>query len=566
MNQHTIKHSPTLHWNVIIQTKSRFLSYFVLLLILLFTSYSCKKTSSLEDDTSSDVTTINLDPTTVYQEMDGFGASDAWSCQMVGKNWPLNKREEIADLLFSQDYDQNGDPKGIGLSIWRFNIGAGSMEQGNNSSITDPWKRVECFLSADGTYDWNKQAGQQWFLNAAKKRGVEKILMFSYSPPVYYTQNQKAYSAGGWHMNIQTGYMDYFADFLTSVVQHFNDEGTKIDYLSPVNEPQWNWSAGSNGQASEEGTPASNAEVADLTRRLSNKLSSKGLQTKVTLAEAGTVAYLYQNTDADRGNQIEDFFNSSSNDYVGNLSNVANLISSHSYYTVWPISDMISSREAVFNKISSVNASLKYWESEYCILEAANTDMADGWNRDLNMDMALYVGRLIHYALVKGNASSWQWWTALSRYTYKDGLIYLDDGSSEGINGVTNASNEDYCKNDGYIRQSKLLWGLGNYSLFVRPGMKRIYTGSPDILPNQSHGILASSFIDENTKKLVVVLINYSSTAKTVSINLKSRTLNGDFSTYVTSENTNLKKTKNVSAQNIPIQANSLTTLVGYYK
>ncbi len=59
---------------------------------------------------------IALDPTIHYQTMDGFGASDAWRCQFVGENWPLEKRERIADLLFSQEADREGNPKGIGLS------------------------------------------------------------------------------------------------------------------------------------------------------------------------------------------------------------------------------------------------------------------------------------------------------------------------------------------------------------------------------------------------------------------------------------------------------------------
>jgi O-glycosyl hydrolase len=196
-------------------------------------------------------------------------------------------------------------------------------------------------------------------------------------------------------------------------------------------------------------------------------------------------------------------------------------------------------------------------------LESANTDLADGWNRDLDMDLALYVGRIIHYAMVKGYASSWQWWLALSRGDYKDGLIYLDDGSNNGMGGNLVA---DYCNNDGYVRQSKLMWGLGNYSLFVRPGMKRVYTCSPDILPDQSYGLLASAYIDAATKKLVIVLVNYSSNAKTIALNMKSGSLDGNLTAYVTSGTSNLKRTKNISAGNVPIQANSITTLVGTYK
>jgi hypothetical protein len=41
--------------------------------------------------------------------------------------------ERIADLLFSREIDSQGRPKGIRLSIWRFNIGAGTAEHGEAS-------------------------------------------------------------------------------------------------------------------------------------------------------------------------------------------------------------------------------------------------------------------------------------------------------------------------------------------------------------------------------------------------------------------------------------------------
>src|SRR5690606_39927671 len=77
----------------------------------------------------------------------------------------------------------DGSPEGIGLSLWRFNIGAGSFEQGVASGIRTDWRREECFLNADGSYDWKKQQGQQWFLNAARERGVKYTLGFSIAPP-----------------------------------------------------------------------------------------------------------------------------------------------------------------------------------------------------------------------------------------------------------------------------------------------------------------------------------------------------------------------------------------------
>ena len=82
-----------------------------------------------------------------------FSASDAWSMQFIGL-WPQEKQNQIADWLFSTENDANGQPKGIGLSLWRFNVGAGSTEQGENSQIASPWMRAECFLNPDGTYEF----------------------------------------------------------------------------------------------------------------------------------------------------------------------------------------------------------------------------------------------------------------------------------------------------------------------------------------------------------------------------------------------------------------------------
>ena len=51
--------------------------------------------------------------------------------------------------------------------MWRVNVGGGSSEQGDASGIPDKYeRRVECFLNQDGSYNWSKQAGQQYFICA----------------------------------------------------------------------------------------------------------------------------------------------------------------------------------------------------------------------------------------------------------------------------------------------------------------------------------------------------------------------------------------------------------------
>ena len=507
--------------------------------IALFFLTQCNKTNDLPPaPVALNGLSVAVNIAAEYQDMDGFGASDAWRCQFVGKNWPVDKRDQIADLLFSQEDDASGNPKGIGLSIWRFNIGAGSSEQGSASNITDMWRRAECFLNADGSYDWTKQAGQQWFMQAAKKRGVEKLLGFTNSAPVHLTSNGKAYSPTGFHYNIKDGYMDKYADFLATVAEHFKNANLNLDYISPFNEPQWGWDAPS-GTTSQEGSPASNGDMAQLSKLLSAKITSKGLNSKIAIGEAGAISYMYETKDADRGNQIYNFFNAASPNYIGNQANVEKLISSHSYWSVWPVSSMVSSRQDLWSKIQSTDPKLKYWESEYCILENSNDDMSGGATRDLSMKTALYVSRIIHYDLTIANASSWQWWTALTTGNYKDGLVYLDNGDNTG-----GGSESTYCMNDGYVRESKLLWALGNYSRFIRPGMKRIQASTSFSPGADANSVMTSAFKDPITKKLVIVMVNNGYSSKKIVFDFKGLGLvNDELTAYETSASYSLKKT-----------------------
>ncbi len=492
---------------------------------------------------------IKIYPDEKYQVIDGFGASDAWRIQFVGKNWTLAKREKIADLLFSKEFDKLGKPKGIGLSIWRFNITAGTTEQGDSSGINNPWRRGECFLNADGTYNWSKQAGQQWFLKAAKERGVEKLLAFPNAPPVHISNNGKGYaSAGDVHINIKPGMINDYSKFLIDVVEHFNNEGIYFDYLSPFNEPQWNWDG-----KDQEGTPALNEELFALVRYLSKDLSSRNLKTKMVIGEAGTIGHIAMTMDDDgRDNQANFFFNIESPFYVGDLPNVEKIISAHSYFSVWPLNKQVEYRNMLNQRLQEANQNLEYWQSEYCILQK-NGEIGGGSGRDLGMSTALYVARIINNDLTLCNARSWQWWTAISQVDFKDGLIYLDDGS-KGESGLM--GNIESLKYDGMIRESKLLWTLGNYSLFIHPGMVRIKC---DILNEDSFNnrdLLISAYKNNENGDLVYVAINLSEQEKILNLGTKEKV-----TAYITSKNNNLEPVK-FKANKIILSERSVYTIL----
>src|SRR5690606_39805295 len=62
------------------------------------------------DHPEEEVVAINALRSETYQSIEHFGASDAWSAQFVGE-WPEQKKHRIAELLFSQENDSEGNPK-----------------------------------------------------------------------------------------------------------------------------------------------------------------------------------------------------------------------------------------------------------------------------------------------------------------------------------------------------------------------------------------------------------------------------------------------------------------------
>lgn len=487
-----------------------------------------------------------IDKNITYQEIDNFSASDAWRCDFIGKYWPQEKKERIADLLFKREFDEKGNPMGMALTNWRVNIGAGSYENREGKEVNNSWNRTECFLSADGTYDFSKQAGQRWFMKAARDRGMNNFLFFTNSAPYFMTRSGATVSMDRKYINLREDKFDDFARFLVECAKHFRSEGYGVNYISPLNEPNVEWHT----NAFQEGTFATKADIYRMVEELDKAIGEERLDTKILIPEIGELKCLFEVDSA--ANMPDDIIRSmfyKDGEYsVLGFENLYNCLAAHDYWTAYPPSTLVDMRTNVRNMLAKNGYGTKFWASEYCILEK-NEEITMDPSPVKSINLGLYVARIIHNDLAVANASAWQWWTAVSLgEDVPIQLLPMKDSSGETV------------KYDGIISPTKMFWTTANYSFFIRPGMKRI-----DVKPTNHRlsdleaatSLMVSAYTDG--KELVTVIINY--TDKEERLDLKAgQARMGKL--YVTSIDKNLEYAGEQALKKLAVPARSVVTVV----
>lgn len=487
---------------------------------------------------------VKIDAGETFQTITGFGASDCWSPAYVGKYWTAG-RDKISELLFSSDIE-SGKPKGIGLSMWRVNLGGGSAEQGDASGITDKSRRAESYLTSNLTLDWTRCEGQRYFLDRAKQFGCPNIVLFSNTPPVQYTYNNKGFSARGSVSNLRPEYYDDFASYMADVAQRYVSQGYPVTHISPINEPQYNWDGG------QEGSGWTNDEVASVARELDKALTSRSLSTGILLGESGDWEYLYKvKNDANRSNVLSAFFNPTSSAYVGGLSHLKKLICGHSYWTDGTWDGMRDVRTKLAQAAEQYG--VEVWQSEWSMLgDGYSSSEFVGYNSATEMDIALYMSKVIHNDLTVAGVSSWSYWTSMdvSRWGHKNRFLLISLVPSGGVDGDI--------QQEGTFHATPTLWVLGNYSRFIRPGYRRI---SMEL--NESRSFFGSAWLSPAGDQVVTVYTNLSD--KAVRLNETHVGWKGEaksIKTYTTTGNKNLTEGTVISGQPVVLDAGSVTTVI----
>lgn len=451
---------------------------------------------------------VQIDKAKQYQTFEGFGASGAWWAQEVG-GWThldtvsgMPVRDRISQLLYSRD-------NGIGLRVYRYNIGGGSKQTGNGN-IENPLRRTESFETAAGKYDFNRDANAVYMMKQAVKDGAEEVIFFVNSPLERFTKNGKTHCDRSKPFQDNLARKNYlpFAKYCLDVTEHFVKEGIPVRYLSPINEPLWNWNGG------QEGCHYNPKSACRVMQVFANEMCKRPALDNVKLSgfENGDIRW----------------FNKT---YTRNLFQIEQVrkrvdsIDFHSYFLL-PLS------VPFFNKRVPYLKRFRRWmDKHYPCFDIKMSEwchMQDG--RDKGMDSALVMANVMYEDISILNVTSWQHWIAVSEVDYCDGLIYIN-------------------LEDKTFEMTKRYYATGNFSKYIPYGAKRvnIYADDPDVK------LLA--FVQED--KTILIIINDTDKEKRVSVPAAKN----EITVAVTDKNNDLAEYKTKNAD-IKLSAKSVNTII----
>lgn len=487
-----------------------------------------------KQDLTNRKTVIN--ESTTYQTMEGFGASGAWWAQDTG-SW--DNIDDITALLYNKN-------TGIGLDIYRYNLGAGSND---DAQLYEVGKRARCFLQSDGTYNWNNDPGAMATLASVQKNNPElKVTLFCNSAPVSMTDNGKAYCSTGATSNLSESKYQAFTDYVITCTEHFLDEGYNVTEVSPINEPEWGWAAWQNADGSysmnQEGCHWEPAAA----RTFYNNYFIPSVTSNSRLNGNVEVA-VWECAQLNHSSLWKNYLNYSFSSQYGysqynqNIRGYVDALDTHSYWA------SKSDRESVASQLKGTyySAIKRVKCSEYCQMTndgstgVYNLIEQEGVTNGLTIDYGIALADIMYQDLTILNAVEWDWWVGCGYGIYPDALVY--------INGNDHSD----------VQTSKRLWAMGNYSKFIDIGAKRISVSTQSAV---SSNVEQSAYLNPDGSVAVVYVNKGTDNQFTYFDSATYNTLE----TYVTDAKRDLRNVQNgyVDGKAVLIPARSITTVVLY--
>ncbi len=402
---------------------------------------------------------INL--TDVHQQVAGFGASGAWWTTAAGTGPFI---DHALELLYTD--------KGIALNTYRHNIGGSVKEDlsdgGGGGNSGGRW--VPSPLTEDGKYVEDRDIGAYTVLMKLKELGtVEDFTLFINSPPSTMTNSGKTF-ADPWadsYSNLREDCYDEFAEYVVDMVQLYNWCGIPVKYVSPINEPQWDWKGG------QEGCHYTALEAIEVLSLVAQELKDR-------IAEDPTLADVRLSITECANWTEKDYLTFVALKMMGDdvLNEMTGNLCAHSYYGT------ASHKDRLIKDLWAIKFEKPLHQSEYgpSFTEA-----------ELTMNGAMDVARIMYEDLSILDVLNWSFWLAVSNGSYSDGLLYCNTESTDVID-------------------SKRFYVMGNYSKFVT-GAYRV-TVDEYGMPNH---VLSTAYVNPEDGSLVYVVVNDSNTDHTFS-------------------------------------------------
>ncbi len=400
---------------------------------------------------------IHVNPDKEYQTIDGFGSSACWWSQYAGAS---ENAEEISELLFGES--------GLGLNIYRYNIGAGEADN-PNSPITNPWRKTESFYyrneeTGRWEYDFSRDAAAQEMLRLSLAKEVDTVVLFANSPHYSMTiSGTAAGNPGDYVTNINEDQYDAYVDYFLDITEYFIRQGVPVKYISPINEPQWSWSSKDQKQ---EGTHYEPEEMAELLSRFAKAIEEHGLNVTLMGPESGEI-----------GETNRTYMSLLKEDET-----TYNAMDGFAYHSYWKDNDP-GAKLKFGIQFANRWKNKKLHMTEWCELpcEHAVNDFGG----------ALVTARVISDDLTLSGANSWSAWTGINQKT--------SDNPDEDFSDGLLTSNDDCSEYSVTMRY----YALAHFSKYIEPGAVRIQAAKS----GYSDTLRVSGFKNPDGSR-VIVLVN----------------------------------------------------------
>ncbi|MDE6832114.1 MAG: beta-glycosidase, partial [Muribaculaceae bacterium] len=142
---------------------------------------------------------------------------------------------------------------------------------------------------------------------------------------------------------------------------------------------------------------------------------------------------------------------------------------------------------------------VRVWPTELSLLGDAPADLVGGYEGATELDLAMYVSRIIHNDFTVAGVTSWSYWTAfgVEAWGQKNRFELIFSTPVDGNYGSNWTT-------PGTLQANPNLWVLGNYSLYIRPGFQRV-----ELALDETKDFFGTAWLSPTSKRLVFVITNY---------------------------------------------------------